>query len=139
MQSRPKQVEPATDLQITGSQEDCLVAVDDDLNISQQLGASVQLSDPMRSYNNVYRTLRFALDHPGSWYAHRASRIQQSYGLPVFWSFVGCILGIGFVLLQQSLSPSVNLPSKREMTAVFALHDLNELLLVTNSPVRGKP
>jgi hypothetical protein len=117
----------------------CRDSVVENTNDSRQSAANLHQSEALRSYRDVYKTVRFALDHPMTWYLHRARRIRVSYGLSVVWSVVGCIFGIGFALIHQRITPSVNLPSKKEMNAVFALHDLNELLLVANPPVRVKP
>ena len=138
MQSRRNKVDPATDLNSTVSGDICRESVVENTNASDQSGVKSHHSEAVRSYRDVYQTVRFALDHPMSWYLHRARRVRGSYGLPVVWSVVGCIFGIGFALVHQKVTPSVNLPSKKEMNAVFALHDLNELLLVANPSVRGK-
>lgn len=139
MQSRLNKVDPAADLNTTVSRDICRESVVDNTNVSWQSVANPHQSEALRSYRDVYQTVRFALDHPMFWFLHRARRIRVSYGLPVAWSVVGCICGIAFALIHQSIKPSVNLPTKKEMTAVFALHDLNELLLVANPPVRVKP
>jgi hypothetical protein len=139
MQSRLNKVDPSTDLHVLVSWDICRDSVVENTNDSRQSAANLHQSEALRSYRDVYKTVRFALDHPMSWYLHRARRIRVSYGLPVVWSVVGCIFGIGFALIHQRITPSVNLPSKKEMNAVFALHDLNELLLVANPPVRVKP
>lgn len=137
MQSRRNKVDPATDLKTTVSRDSCGESV---VNASASRHSDVHpyQRESLRSYRDVYTRVRFALGHPMAWYLHRARRIRISYGLPVAWSVVGCIFGIGFTLIHHKLTPSVNLPSKKEMNAVFALHDLNELLLVANPSVRGK-
>ena len=139
MQSRRNKVDPATDLNSRVSRDACRDSVVENTNVSWQSAPNPHRGEPLRSYRDVYKTFRFALEHPMSWHLHRAGRMRVSYGLPVAWSIVGCIFGIGFALIHQRITPSVNLPSKKEMNAVFALHDLNELLLVANRPVRVKP
>lgn len=138
MQSRLNSVDSSTDLHDRVSRDVSRESVVENTNGSRQLLANQYQGEALRSYRDVYQTVRFALDHPMSWYLHRARRVRGSYGLPVVWSVVGCIFGIGFALVHQKVTPSVNLPSKKEMNAVFALHDLNELLLVANPSVRGK-
>jgi hypothetical protein len=138
MQSRLNTVDSSTDLHDRVSCDVSRESVVENTNGSRQLLANQYQGEALRSYRDVYQTVRFALDHPMSWYLHRARRVRVSYGLPVAWSVVGCICGIAFALIHHKMTPSVNLPSKREMSAVFALHDLNELLLVANPSVRGK-
>jgi len=137
MHSRSNKIDPATDLKPTVSREICRDTVVENTIVTWNLDAHPCQSESLRSYRDVYTRVRFALGHPMAWYLHRARQIRVSYGLPVAWSVVGCIFGIGFTLIHQKMTPSVNLPSKKEMNAVFALHDLNELL-VANPTVRGK-
>lgn len=139
MHSRRNIVDSATDLNPTVSRDTCGESLVENTNFSWQPAANPHQSEAHRSYRDVCKTVRFAVDHPMSWYVHRARRVRVSYGLPFAWSIVGCICGIAFALIHQSISPSVNLPSKKEMIAVFALHDLNELLMVANPPVKDKP
>lgn len=139
MQSRLNTVDSAADPHGRVSRDVSRESVVENTKCSRQLLANQYQGEALRSYLDVYQTVRFALDHPMSWYLHRARRVRVSYGLPVAWSVVGCICGIAFALIHHKMTPSVNLPSKKEMSAVFALHDLNELLLVANPPVRVKP
>ena len=139
MQSRNYSLEQATDPQIAVSHETLRNPVVDNTNVSGQPEAGGPNVEALRSYRDVYKRVRYALDHPAFWGAHRARQFHQSYGLPLVWGIVGCVVGLGYTVIHHKMTPSVNLPSKAEMTAVFALHDLSELLLGVNPPVRVKP
>jgi hypothetical protein len=103
---------------------------------SNKLYSSQQES--LRSYQSVYQIARFALDNPSAWLRKRIRRVSVTYGLPVVWGALGCVMGLGLTVVHQQLTPSVMLPSKRDMNAVFAVHDINELLLATQDQVRTK-
>ena len=94
--------------------------------------------ESLRSYSAVYQMARFALDNPSAWLRKRIRRVSVAYGLPVVWGALGCVMGLGLTVVHQHLTPSVMLPSKRDMNAVFAVHDINELLLATQDQVRTK-
>jgi hypothetical protein len=94
--------------------------------------------ESLRSYRAVYLIARFALDNPSAWLRKRIRRVSVTYGLPVVWGALGCVMGLGITVVHQQVTPSVLLPSKRDMNAVFAVHDINELLLATQDQVRTK-
>jgi len=94
--------------------------------------------ESLRSYQSVYQIARFALDNPSAWLRKRIRRVSVTYGLPVVWGALGCVMGLGITVVHQQLTPSVMLPSKRDMNAVFAVHDINELLLAAQDQVRTK-
>jgi hypothetical protein len=94
--------------------------------------------ESLRSYRAVYQIARFALDNPSAWLRKRIRRVSVTYGLPVVWGALGCVMGLGLTVVHQQLTPSVMLPSQRDMNAVFAVHDINELLLATQDQIRTK-
>ena len=94
--------------------------------------------ESLRSYQSAYQIARFALDNPSAWLRKRIRRVSVTYGLPVVWGALGCVMGLGITVVHQQVTPSVLLPSKRDMNAVFAVHDINELLLATQDQIRTK-
>jgi len=97
-----------------------------------------QQQESLRSYRAVYHRARFALDNPSFWIRQRIRRISWAYGPPMVWGVLGCVMGLGLTVVHQQLTPSVMLPSQRDMNAVFAVHDINELLLATQDQIRTK-
>ncbi len=138
MQERPNEVDATSDVKRTVSGVSGRGFVVDNANDSPLANDAHSHYETLRSYRDVYQKVRFALEHPVEWRKCQIQRIQISYGLPIAWSALGCVIGIGFVLIHQTISPTVNLPSKRKMNAVFALHDLNELFIASNQAVRTK-
>ena len=138
MQSRRNKVDPATDLNTTVSRDICRESVVENTNVSWQSAANPHQSEALRSYRDVYKTVRFALDHPMFWILHRVRRIRVSYGLPMMWAGMGCVCGLGIAMFHQLLTPTVKLPTRQEMNAVFTLHDLNELLIASHPQIRSK-
>jgi hypothetical protein len=138
MRHRLKDINLANDphnLAGTGDGRESIVEKTSDIP-STELDSPQQES--LRSYRAVYQIARFALDNPSFWIRQRIRRVSVTYGLPVVWGALGCVMGLGLTVVHQQLTPSVMLPSKRDMNAVFAVHDINELLLVTQDQVRTK-
>jgi hypothetical protein len=108
-------------------------------NAREHAGSLVRVptEESLRSYHDVYQRVRFALGNPVYLIGMRLRRTTV-YSLPVIWSFVGCLTGLAFAAVHQQVTPSVNLPTKQEMNAVFALHDLNELLIASHPQIRDK-
>jgi len=94
--------------------------------------------ESLRSYRSVYRKAQYALENPSAWLRNRIRRTSWAYGPPAACGALGCLIGIGLSIIHQQLTPSVMLPSKRDMNAVFAVHDINELLLATQDQIRTK-
>lgn len=138
MQERPNELDATSDVKRTVSEESGREVVVDNTNDSPFASDAYSHYETLRSYRDVYQKVRHALEHPVEWRKCQIQRIQISYGLPIAWSALGCVIGIGFVLIHQSISPTVNLPSNQKMNAIFALHDLNELFLASNQAVRTK-
>lgn len=103
---------------------------------SQKLDCQQQES--LRSYRAVYHKARFALDNPSVWLRTRIRRISWAYGPPLVWRALGCVVGLGVAIVHQRLTPSVLLPSESDMTTVFTVHDINELLLASQSQIGTK-
>jgi hypothetical protein len=102
------------------------------------LEISVSPSEVQRSQRDVYQKVRLALNHPVSWYVVRARRAGSAYCLPIMWAGMGCVCGLGIAMFHQLLTPTVKLPTRQEMNAVFTLHDLNELLIASHPQIRSK-
>ena len=105
-------------------------------DVSQKLDCQQQES--LRSYRAVYHKARFALDNPSVWLRTRIRRISWAYGPPLVWRALGCVVGLGVAIVHQRLTPSALLPSTSHMNDVFTVHDINELLLASQSQIGTK-
>lgn len=85
MQRRHEIVDLDTDPNIVVGRDDSRGSVVEISNALSQSDSAGYSGEVLRSYRDVYQTVCFALDHPMSWYFHRARRIRSSYGLPVVW------------------------------------------------------
>lgn len=94
--------------------------------------------ESLRSYRTVYRKAQYALENPLAWLRNRIRRMSWAYGPPAVCGALGCLIGVGLSIIHQQLTPSVMLPSKGDMNAVFAVHDINELLLAAQDQIRTK-
>lgn len=92
-----------------------------------------QQQESLRSYLAVYQRACFALDNPSVLLRTRIRRISWAYGPPMVWGALGCLVGLGVAIVHQRLTPSVLLPSESDMTTVFTVHDINELLLASHN------
>lgn len=90
------------------------------------------------SYHRVYRKFRYALSQPTARFFARLKRFSASYGLPIGWGFVGAVSGLCFIVAHHHLKPSINLPARSEMKPVFALHDLNEIIIESSPKESSK-
>ena len=94
--------------------------------------------ESLRSYRSVYRKAQYALENPSAWLRNRIRRMSWAYGPPMVWGALGCLVGLGVAIVHQRLTPSVLLPSESDMTTVFTVHDINELLLASQSQIGTK-
>jgi hypothetical protein len=138
MQDRLKKVNSAIDYPGLLGDDDARVPVIDNAIDDLLLGTNVYHSKAQRSQRDVYEKVRFALNRPMSWFLIRAWRGASAYSLPILWAGTGCVFGLGIAIFHNQLTPTVNLPSKKEMNAVFSLHDLNELLIASHPQIRTK-
>jgi len=137
MQHRLNQVNSANDQLSLDAEFDVRPCIVD--NTSEHIYPTLQVppAESIRSYHNVCVRVRFALGHP-VYLTWMRLRRATAYSLPVVWGLVGCITGLSFAAVHQHVTPSVKLPTKQEMNAVFALHDLNELLIASHPQIREK-
>ncbi|MFM2223014.1 MAG: hypothetical protein RLZZ78_1271 [Armatimonadota bacterium] len=137
MQHRLNKVNSANDQHSLDAEVDGRPCIVD--NTSEHISHLVQVptEECVRSYHDVYQRVRLALGNPVYLIWMRIRRTTV-YSLPVIWGFVGCLTGLAFAAVHQHVTPSVNLPTKQEMNAVFALHDLNELLIASHPQIRDK-
>lgn len=137
MQHRLKQVNSGSDQLSLDAEFDVRPCIVD--NTIEHISPIMQVppEESIRSYHNVYERVRFALGHP-VYHAWMRLRRATAYSLPVIWGLVGCMTGLSFAAVHQHVTPSVKLPTKQEMNAVFALHDLNELLIASHPQIREK-
>jgi hypothetical protein len=137
MQHRLKQVNPANDQLSLDAAFIVRPSIVDNTNEHINSILNVPPAESLRSYHRVYERVRFALKHPVSLTFMRLRR-AATYSLPVIWGLMGCITGLAFAAVHQRVTPSVKLPTKQEMNAVFALHDLNERFIASHRQIREK-
>jgi len=138
MQHRLKQVNSANDQPRLDADLDVRPSIVD--NTNERINPILQVSpaESLRSYQDVYERVRYELGHP-VYLTWMRIRRATTYSLPVVWGLVGCITGLAFAAVHQHVTPSVKLPTEQEMNVVFALHDLNELLIASHPQIREKP
>lgn len=122
---------------LAGALDGCAAIVENPTDDSPQK-LDCQQQESLRSYRAVYHKARFALDNPSVWLRTRIRRIGWAYGPPAVWGALGCVVGLGVAIVHQRLTPSVLLPSESDMTTVFTVHDINELLLASQNQIGTK-